>query len=190
MADITKLQRLKKEIIEYQKWAKSTRERNKMIRLGYIDGKVEHYFDKSGDLIEAFVKECFPSLTKLNHKDPSGFDFQSGLCSLCEIKGNRAAENNGNIFLELTQNKRTGSKNNLMTAQLKDKWDYQFMTVDTSEDNFGYFYLMDWKKAQADYRKLTATTNGGHNAYGVKVKPIHVLAEGNLFDLMINKETK
>jgi len=193
MANIAKLLRLKKQIINYQEWAKNKRERNKMIRLGYIDGKVDFFFDRSGDMIEEFVKECFPSLTKLHHKDPSGFDFQSGLASLCEIKGNRAHDNferegkEYKIFLELTQNKRTNSKNNLMSAQLKKHWDYQFLTFDTSPDNFGYFWLIDWKKAQADYRKLTATTNGGHNAYGVKVKPIHVLAEANMLDMMLKE---
>ena len=182
------------KIIKEQAEALRKRNRNKAIREGYIEGTVDYFFDRSGDLIESLVKECFSNcLTKLSHKHPSGFDFISGPKSYLEVKGNRAHDNferegkEYKIFLELTQNKRINSKNNLMSAQLKDDYKYQFMTVDTSPDNFGYFWLMDWKLAQADYRKLTATTNGGHNAYGVKVKPIHVLSEGNLFDIMEGK---
>lgn len=190
---MTKIQQLKeqeKEIIEYQDWAERKREENKLIKLGLIDGQVEYFFDKSGDMIERFVQTVFPKLVKLSRNHPSGMDYCSGPDTFCEIKGNKAGKNfvrEGNknkIFLELTQNTNKGSKNNLMTMDLKEGITYYFLTFDTSPETFGNFWLIDWKKAKPIYAKLQATTSGGHSARGVKVEPVEVLFHGNIYDLV------
>ena len=73
---IEKTELLKQEIIEYQKEAKRRRDRNYLIRQGHIEGRVETFFDKSGDMLEKYVKTLLPSMIKLPRNHPSGFDYK------------------------------------------------------------------------------------------------------------------
>jgi hypothetical protein len=190
---LEKTELLKQEIIEYQKEAKRQRDDNYLIRQGHMEGRVKTFYDRSGDMLEEYVKTILPSMIKLPRNHPSGFDYKY-LDSFFEIKSNKASmykkeNNNYQIYLEYIQNQNNKSKNNLLTVDLEPNTNYWFLSVDTSwDDHFGYAWLIDWSKAQKEYQQLKPTKEGGHNALGLQVDPLYVKWEGFLTEFL--KEDK